>query len=47
MVIEEGQTSMRSVQKAVDMIPREKFIGFVINRQKMSSSKDYYSYYYR
>jgi non-specific protein-tyrosine kinase len=48
MVIEEGQTSMHSVQKAVDMIPREKFIGFVINRQKISSVDKYsYNYYYR
>ena len=48
MVIEEGQTSMRDVQKAVEMIPREKFIGFIMNRQKISSRKGYrYNYYYR
>jgi non-specific protein-tyrosine kinase len=48
MVIEQGRTSMRDVQKAVEMIPREKFIGFIMNRQKISSRKGYrYNYYYR
>jgi non-specific protein-tyrosine kinase len=48
MVIEQGRTSMRDVQKAVEMIPREKFLGFVMNRQKISSRKRYgYYHYYR
>ncbi len=34
MVVEAGRTSKRDVQRAVDMIPREKFLGFVLNRQK-------------
>ncbi len=34
MVVEAGVTSKRDVQRAVDMIPREKFLGFVLNRQK-------------
>ncbi|MCP4118784.1 MAG: AAA family ATPase [Desulfobacteraceae bacterium] len=34
MVIQAGVTSKRDVQRAVDMIPREKFLGFVLNRQK-------------
>jgi non-specific protein-tyrosine kinase len=34
MVVEEGRTSMRAVQKALKLISKEKFLGFVINRQK-------------
>jgi protein-tyrosine kinase len=33
MVVEEGRTSMRAVQKALKLISKEKFLGFVINRQ--------------
>jgi hypothetical protein len=33
-VVQEGRTSMRAVQKALKLIPKEKFLGFVINRQK-------------
>ena len=39
----EGKTSMRSVQKAVEAIPKEKFLGFVMNKQKTGSSQ-YRSY---
>jgi protein-tyrosine kinase len=46
MVVAEGKTSMRSVQKAMEAIPREKFLGFVMNRQKAGGSQ-YGSYYYR
>jgi non-specific protein-tyrosine kinase len=44
MVVEEGRSSMRSVQKAVEAIPQEKFLGFVMNRQKAGGSR--YRYYY-
>jgi non-specific protein-tyrosine kinase len=44
MVVEEGRSSMRSVQKAVEAIPQEKFLGFVMNRQKAAGSR--YRYYY-
>jgi non-specific protein-tyrosine kinase len=40
MVVEEGQTSTREVQRAVEMLPPEKFIGFVINRQKAGQSAE-------
>jgi len=46
MVVEEGKTSNRDVQKALEMLPREKFLGFVMNKQ--SKSKDFddsYRYY--
>jgi len=47
MVVEEGRTSMRDVQQAVEAIPHEKFLGFVMNRQKSSTARGdryYYSY---
>jgi non-specific protein-tyrosine kinase len=45
MVVEEGQSSMRSVKKAVEAIPQEKFLGFVMNRQKDGGSR-YRQYYH-
>lgn len=33
MVVEEGQTSLRDAKKALAMLPQEKFLGFVLNRQ--------------
>ncbi|UCF94525.1 MAG: polysaccharide biosynthesis tyrosine autokinase [Desulfobacterales bacterium] len=45
MVVEAGRTSRRDLQKALEGIPKEKFIGFVLNRQKFSK-KDKYKYYY-
>ena len=44
LVVEEGKSTMRSVQKAVEAIPQEKFLGFVMNRQKSGGSR--YRYYY-
>ena len=46
MVVEEGKSSMRSVQKALEAIPQEKFLGFVMNKQKAGGSR-YQYYYYR
>ena len=43
MVVEEGKTAMRNVRKAVDAIPKEKFLGFVMNKQKAGGSQ-YRSY---
>ncbi len=34
MVVQEGKTSIQDVKKAVDLIPKEKFLGFVLNRHK-------------
>jgi len=45
MVVDEGKSSMRSVKKALEAIPQEKFLGFVMNRQKAGGSR--YQYYYR
>jgi non-specific protein-tyrosine kinase len=34
IVIEWGKTAMPDIQKALDLIPREKVLGFVMNRQE-------------
>ncbi|MGD9053399.1 MAG: hypothetical protein PVG17_16200, partial [Desulfobacterales bacterium] len=39
MVVEEGKTAMRNVRKAMDAIPKEKFLGFVMNKQKSGYSR--------
>lgn len=44
MVVEEGKTSLRDVKKALESIPAEKFLGFVMNRLKSGGSR--YGYYY-
>jgi len=42
MVVEEGRTSVDEVKKALEMIPAEKFIGFVLNRSTAPMSRYYY-----
>ena len=32
MVVEAGKTHMEDINKAIDLIPKEKFLGFVLNR---------------
>lgn len=44
MVVEEGRTSLREVKKAASMLPAEKLLGFVLNRQKKSRTKGYRYY---
>jgi len=44
MVVREGKTSSKDVQKAVQMLPEEKFIGFVMNHAK-SVKLEGYEYY--
>lgn len=44
MVIEAGRTSARDVKKALAMIPEEKLLGFVLNKQKLPK-RAYYGYY--
>jgi len=44
MVVEEGRTGMRDVKKAIGMLPPEKILGFVINRQKNPVTKGYMYY---
>lgn len=47
MVVEEGITSTRDVQRALEMLPSEKFLGFVINKQKSANTADGAYYYVR
>ena len=42
MVVAEGKTSMKDIQQAIEMIPGEKLMGFVMNRQRMGSVAHYY-----
>lgn len=35
MVVEAGQTSIHDVKKALELIPEEKFLGFVLNRHSI------------
>jgi protein-tyrosine kinase len=42
MVVEEGRTSIQDVKRALEMVPSEKFLGFVLNRRK----EPMHGYYY-
>lgn len=44
VVVESGRTSLDELKKALEMIPKEKFLGFILNRHA-STMKDYGSYY--
>jgi len=44
LVVEEGRTSLREVKEAIAMLPAEKLLGFVLNRQKKPMTKGY-AYY--
>jgi len=46
MVVYEGWTSTKNVQKALQMLPQEKFLGFVMNQQK-NVRIEKYAYYSR
>ena len=43
MVVEDGKTAIPETQKALEMIPKDKFMGFVLNRRK-GPMNDYYYY---
>ena len=46
MVVEERKSRMKDVLKALEVIPKEKFLGFVANRQKSSAKQNgYYKEY--
>lgn len=42
MVVEEGRTPIKEINIALDMLPKEKFLGFVLNKRKNSVSRYYY-----
>jgi non-specific protein-tyrosine kinase len=41
MVVEEGRTSVQDVRNALEMIPNEKFLGYILNRRKMPTNGYY------
>ena len=43
MVVEEGRTPIQDVKRSLEMIPKDKFLGFVLNRRK-EGKKGYYYY---
>ena len=45
MVVEEGRTSIKDVKIALEMLPQEQFLGFVVNRQTGALADRYYGYY--
>jgi protein-tyrosine kinase len=42
MVVKEDRTRMRDIKKALDMLPREKFVGYVLNNQRRRGKSYYY-----
>jgi non-specific protein-tyrosine kinase len=46
MVVDEGKTTNNDIKTALQMIPRDKFLGFAINRQELGR-RYYADYYYR
>lgn len=46
MVVEANRTSIDDVKKACDLIPREKFLGFILNKYKVPL-KSYEKYHYK
>lgn len=44
MVVEAGRTSMEEVKKSLELLPKEKFLGFILNKKKERLS-NYASYY--
>jgi protein-tyrosine kinase len=46
MVVQAGKTPLPDVKKALDMLPREKILGIVLNRHKGVPKRYYYGYYY-
>ncbi len=43
MVVESGRTPTNDVKNAIDLIPKDKFLGFVLNRD--NNPRDKYAYY--
>ena len=44
MVVREGRTSMKEVKEAARLIPKEKFLGFVLNQSRIAKKNGYYRY---
>lgn len=46
MVVEADKTSLKDIKEALTLMPKEKFLGFVLNKHT-SERKGYYNYNYR
>jgi non-specific protein-tyrosine kinase len=44
IVVQAARTTIQEIRKVLEMIPKDKFLGFVLNRQR-SSIKGYYKYH--
>ena len=44
IVVAEGRTSIHDIKKALQLLPNEKLLGFVLNRQKFPLANYYYDY---
>lgn len=44
MVVEAGRTSMADINKALELIPKEKFLGFVLNKHDSPADNSYLYY---
>ena len=42
MVVTEGKTSLKDIRQAIDMLPSDKLLGFVMNQQKTNAFNGYY-----
>jgi len=40
MVVQAGKTSIHDVKNALELIPKEKFLGFVLNRQGTANEEE-------
>ena len=45
IVAQTGKTSKENFKSAVDLLPREKIVGVVLNREPVTKGKYYYNYY--
>ncbi|HVP79219.1 MAG TPA: polysaccharide biosynthesis tyrosine autokinase [Thermodesulfobacteriota bacterium] len=45
MVVQAGKTIFPDIKKALEALPREKIVGFVLNRQSIPAETTYYYYY--
>lgn len=44
MVVEAGKTPLKEIQEALELMPKEKFLGFVLNKH-CGEGNNYYNYY--
>jgi protein-tyrosine kinase len=42
LVVSDGKTSLKDLRKTMEVLPREKLLGFVLNRQQTDNLQNYY-----